>query len=272
MANQGSTLFEVPIGRSGKVVVTEPASKVYLLTFFSPPDNRLTTIFCDAIRLALDILQTNHPAGVVITTSAISKFYSNGLDLEHATSTPGFFSDVLYSLWHKLLTYPMPTVALINGHAFAGGFMLAMMHDYRIMNPHRGFLCLNELALGVGLRPPMCSVFREKVKAATFRRMILEVVRFKPLVALEEGLVDSLGELDEALKIIDELQLVAKAQPGMSGQSVYGDLKREMYRETVEYLERGNEEEARDAVIAEKKAKEEVQREERVGSWKKAKL
>lgn len=73
----------------------------------------------------------------------------------------------------------MPTVALLNGHAFAGGFMLAMMHDYRIMNPHRGFLCLNELALGVGLRPPMCSIFREKVKAATFRRMILEVVRFK---------------------------------------------------------------------------------------------
>lgn len=53
------------------------------------------------------------------------------------------------------------------------------MHDYRIMNPHKGFLCLNELALGVGLRPPMCSIFREKVKATTFRRMILEAVRFK---------------------------------------------------------------------------------------------
>lgn len=57
--------------------------------------------------------------------------------------------------------------------------MLAMMHDYRIMNPHRGFLCLNELPLGVPLRPPMCGVFREKVKASTFRRIILEAVRFK---------------------------------------------------------------------------------------------
>jgi enoyl-CoA hydratase/carnithine racemase len=73
----------------------------------------------------------------------------------------------------------MPTVALLNGHTFAGGFMVAMMHDYRIMNPHKGFLCLNELALGVSLRPPMCSVFREKVQASTFRRMILEAVRFK---------------------------------------------------------------------------------------------
>ena len=38
---------------------------------------------------------------------------------------------------------------------------------------------MNELALGVGLRPPMCSIFREKVKPSTFRRMILEAVRFK---------------------------------------------------------------------------------------------
>ena len=39
-----STLFEVPIGDSGKMTVTEPAAKVYLVTFASPPDNRLTTV------------------------------------------------------------------------------------------------------------------------------------------------------------------------------------------------------------------------------------
>jgi hypothetical protein len=64
--------------------------------------------------------------------------------------------------------------------------MVAMMHDYRIMNPHKGYLCLNELELGMGLRPPMCSIFREKVGAGTFRRMILEAVRFK--VSLELSL------------------------------------------------------------------------------------
>jgi enoyl-CoA hydratase/carnithine racemase len=108
------------------------------------------------------------------------------LDLEHANSTPGFFTETLYGLWHRLLTFPMPTVALLNGHTFAGGLMVAMMHDYRIMNPHKGYLCLNELELGMGLRPPMCSIFREKVGAGTFRRMILEAVRFK--VSLELSL------------------------------------------------------------------------------------
>lgn len=139
----------------------------------------LMQAFCQAIILALDIIDQKHEPGVVITTSGIAKFYSNGLDLEHANYTPGFWKESLYALWLRLITYPMPTVALVNGHAFAAGFMLAMMHDYRIMNPHKGYLCLNELELGVPLRPPMLSVFRQKNTSATLRKMILEVYRFK---------------------------------------------------------------------------------------------
>lgn len=135
--------------------------------------------FCQAILLALDILETRHAPGVVITTSGISKFYSNGLDLEHASFTPGFFPESLYALWRRVLTYPMPTIALLNGHAFAGALMLAMMHDYRIMNPHKGYLCLNEVELGVPLRPPMSGVFRQKVSHQTYRRLVLEAYRFK---------------------------------------------------------------------------------------------
>jgi enoyl-CoA hydratase/carnithine racemase len=95
--------------------------------------------------LALDIIEQRLPKGVVITTSTITKFYSNGLDYENAIKDPTFFSGSLFPLWRRLITYPMPTVALLNGHAFAGGLMTAMMHDYRIMNPHKGFVCLNEL-------------------------------------------------------------------------------------------------------------------------------
>lgn len=52
-------------------------------------------------------------------------------------------------------------------------------HDYRIMNPHKGFLCLNEVDLGVPLRPPMSSVFRSRASPQTYRRMVLEGARFK---------------------------------------------------------------------------------------------
>jgi enoyl-CoA hydratase/carnithine racemase len=127
----------------------------------------------------LDIISQKHEPGVVITTSGIEKFYTNGLDLDHVRETPHYFKDSLYKLYYRFLTYPMPTVALVNGHAFAGGLMLAMMQDYRIMNPHKGYVCLIGLELGYGLRPPMLSIFREKVSAATLRKMILEAYRFK---------------------------------------------------------------------------------------------
>ncbi len=129
----------------------------------------------------------------------------------------------------------MPTVAVINGHAFAAGLMTAMMHDYRLMNPHRGFLCLNELEFGAPMPSAMASIFRIKLpRPDTFRTMILEAKRFNALEAIKEGFVDALGGVGEALKIVQEMKLVGKADSG-----VYGRLKQELWRETVGLLERG---------------------------------
>lgn len=96
--------FTVPIDSKGSIVCTQPSQKVYLLTFQSPPDNRLTPAFCDSFVLALDIIEHRFPKGVVITTSGIAKFYSNGLNYESAVKTKGFFGDILYRLWRRILT------------------------------------------------------------------------------------------------------------------------------------------------------------------------
>lgn len=79
-------------------------SRVYVLTLAVAPDNRLTSPVCDALMRALDIIEVSHPCGVVVTTSGIAKFYSNGLDLGHAISTPGYWEEKLYRLWARLLT------------------------------------------------------------------------------------------------------------------------------------------------------------------------
>jgi Delta3-Delta2-enoyl-CoA isomerase len=172
------------------------------------------------------------PKGVVITTSSITKFYSNGLDYENAVKDPNFFTGSLFPLWRRLITYPMPTVALINGHAFAGGLMTAMMHDYRIMNPHKGFVCLNELDFGAPLQPAMASVFRVKLNLSTFRNMVLESRRYPALEALKEGILDGVGGIEETLAFVHEMKLAQKAQ----GKS-YGLIKEEMNREIVKDLD-----------------------------------
>jgi len=182
---------------------------------------------------ALDRLEFDdaYPSGAVITTSALPKFYSNGLDLEHALSTETFLPQQLYKMFNRLLTYPMPTIALLNGHAFAGGLMLAMHHDYRVMNPSRGFVCVNELDFGVPLKPAMSSIFRIKTSPATYRSLVLEAHRFDGKAALAAGIVDGLGGLDEALGLVAARKLTEKGKTG-----IYGLMKAEMYQESVNML------------------------------------
>lgn len=125
----------------------------------------------------------------------------------------------------------MPTVALMNGHAFAGGFMMAMHHDYRVMSPSRGFACLNELEFGAPLKAAMSGIFRLKVPAATYRSIVLEARRFPGPEALAAGIVDATGGVEEVLKLVAEKKLTTKGATG-----VYGVLKAEMYRESIGYL------------------------------------
>ncbi|KAJ5729617.1 uncharacterized protein N7483_004125 [Penicillium malachiteum] len=230
-----SALFTVPIvSTGGSIVCTNPSDQknIYLLTFTSPADNRMTPTFIDALILALDIIEQRYPKGVVVTTSGITKFYSNGLDLELAVSTEGFLDKWLWRLFRRFLTYPMPTVCLLNGHAFAGGFMLAMYHDYRVQNPAKGFLCVNELEFGVPLQTPMMSIFREKLTPSTFRNVVLEAHRFGGKDSLQAGIVDGLGGLDEVLGLIRDRKLLTKASTG-----IYGTMKEEMYSQILNGLD-----------------------------------
>ncbi|CAG8887673.1 unnamed protein product [Penicillium salamii] len=233
-----ASLFTVPItSTGGSIICTNPSAaeehkNIYVLTFTSPKDNRLTPVFIDALLLALDIIEHRYPKGVVVTTSGIAKFYSNGLDLELAGSTEGFLENWLWKLFRRFLTYPMPTVCLLNGHAFAGGFMLAMYHDYRIMNPDRGFVCVNELEFGVPLQTPMMAIFREKLTPITFRNVVLEAHRFGGRNALQAGIVDAVGGIEETLALIQERKLQTKAATG-----IYGTMKEEMYARTLSGLD-----------------------------------
>lgn len=97
-------LFTIPVEPTkGNFTCTSPADRIYLLTFTSPPDNRLTSAFIDAFLLSLDIIEEKFEKGVVITTSGIPKFYSNGLDIEHVLNTPDFWETKKTKLVERLL-------------------------------------------------------------------------------------------------------------------------------------------------------------------------
>lgn len=143
--------------------------------------------------------------------------------------------------------------------------MVSMYHDYRVFNPSRGFLCLNELDLGVPLKPAMSSIFRQKLAPSVYKPMVLEAKRFGAKEALDSGIVDVLGGIEELLKFVEERKLTEKAKTG-----VYGILKAEMFRETLTYLEGYDREEQRAKKHLEEDDQRKKQGEEKVVKWTKA--
>lgn len=112
--------------------------------------------------------------------------------------------------------------------------MNSMVHDYRIMNPQKGFLCLPELNFDAPIPGPMAAIFKYKLPMTTFRSLILDGTRFTGPMALKEGIVDGLGGLEETLKFISERGLISKLRP--MGKGSYGLVKEEMYRDLINII------------------------------------
>lgn len=224
-ALSGSTMH-FPVGGKVALLTYSDEGNYHLLTFGSPPDNRFTSEFIQAFLQAITYIQNSEDMKPLVTTSSTPKFYSNGLDFKRAISTPGFFPDFYYAMMRAMLEFPWPTVAWVNGHAFAAGFMMAACHDYIVMNPEKGFLCMNELQFGAPLLPPMMSIFRVRYGTQLAHKIALTAHRFTGKQALSDGLVTTLGGKPEVEAIVDKINAFSKSPS-------YGQIRRELFREVI---------------------------------------
>ncbi|ORY83177.1 ClpP/crotonase-like domain-containing protein [Protomyces lactucae-debilis] len=222
--------IKFPNEQDAKVILTQPEEGIFLITFCNGEDNRLVTDFCQGVLSALDKIEQLCPVGsvgAVVTTGSVAKFYSNGLDLDHAGNTEGFWERSFYPMLHRLASYHLPCVAAINGHAFAGGAMMALCHDYRITNASKGFMSLNEVHFGAPLMTGMMACVRHRVSPAAVRKCVLEGHRFAGAEQVKLGFADQAadpadnGVLKAAIKEAQRLSQFSKT-------GVYGKLKLEM--------------------------------------------
>ncbi len=113
---------------------------VYVLTL-GEDENRFHPDRLAAINSALDEVEAADGPRAVVTTGS-GKFYSNGLDLDFMAANPDAaeanLADV-HALLARVLAFPAPIIAAVQGHAFAAGAMLALSHDQIVMRADRGF-------------------------------------------------------------------------------------------------------------------------------------
>ena len=165
-------------------------------------ENRFNRSSIDAMHAALDeVAAVVGP--VALVTVGSGKFFSNGLDLEwlmgDGTADTGFIADV-HRLLLRVLHLDLATVAAVNGHAFAGGAMLATAHDHRIMREDRGYWCLPEVDLGLPLTTEMYTVLEAHLPRATLAEACLTGRRYAAPEALEVGIVQEVASEDALLE------------------------------------------------------------------------
>ena len=142
------------------MIELERDDEIFTLTL-NDGENRWNTTFVREIASALDEVEASEGPAALITTSSSEKFFSNGLDLdwlaaegEHRGGDRKAFGDEFMQLMGRLITLPIPSICAVNGHAFGAGFMSALCHDVRIMRADRGFICANEMQLGMKIPRP----------------------------------------------------------------------------------------------------------------------
>ncbi len=137
-----------------------------------------------------------------LVTTATGKIWSNGLDLEWLQANPTEFQPYLSDAQHLMAAFlelPVPTVAALQGHAFAAGAMLALCHDTRVMRADRGWWCLPEIDIDMPFTPGMNALITAKLPIGTASRAMTTGHRFTADEALAGGIVEHLAGEDEVV-------------------------------------------------------------------------
>jgi enoyl-CoA hydratase/carnithine racemase len=218
------------------VVELKREGDVFILTM-ARVDNRFNPSFMEAMNQALDTVEQSKGPAALVTTGGEEKFYSNGLDLEwlrgDGRGEQSSFIASVAKLFARVLSFPVPTVAAINGHAFASGALLALAHDFRIMRAERGFICMPEVDIKIPLAPGLLALIKARAPAAVFRDLVLTGVRVGGNEAKGLGIVDEAMAKEEVLpKAIALAAFLANKD-----RNIYQALKQTMYGEVAAMLE-----------------------------------
>jgi enoyl-CoA hydratase/carnithine racemase len=142
-------------------------------------ENRFNPTFFERFFTVFDEVENETDANALVVTSSHEKIFCNGIDLDwlapfiqkgdKATTTAFFYS--MMKLFKRILLYPMPTIAAISGHAFAGGAIMSCAFDFRFMRSDRGFFSFPEVDLGIPFLPGMIALMKKAIPMYKFEEM-----------------------------------------------------------------------------------------------------
>lgn len=126
------------------------------------------------------------------------------------------FLPAMDRMFEALFMFPAPVVAAVNGHAIAGGCILACACDRRLMTDGRARIGLPELKVGVPFPPLVVEIMRSAVAPPHLNELLYIGRTYEPSEALGRGIVDELTAPDELLPRAHRAAAELAAAPAVS--------------------------------------------------------
>lgn len=160
--------------------------------------NAFNTAMVAELNAALEDAKSDDAVKAVVLTSNRPRFFSAGFDANEVFSynreEMTEYLTAYGGLVHRVFHYPKPTLAVMPGHAFAGGAIVALGCDFRLWVDGEYGYALNEVNVGVVIPPHLFSMLKDAAGPAWARRMVLTGDPVNPRQALAVGLVDEVVE------------------------------------------------------------------------------
>jgi len=171
------------------------------------------------------------PINAVIITGSGSAF-SAGVDLFRVIKEgPDYgrrFLPVLDEFLRAVLTLPKPAIAAVNGHAIAGGCILAAACDHRIMSEGNGRIGIPELAVGVPFPALPLQIMSARVADAALRDLVYTGRTVQIDEARAMGLIDEKCPsgmlMDRAMEVAQQLASIPAGAFALTKEAFYSPI------------------------------------------------
>jgi enoyl-CoA hydratase len=215
---------------------------VRVLTLNRPPANAIDENLMSDLEHAIVAARADDAVRAVVLRGQ-GGFFSAGFDF----AAPRRDDDVAHDLYAcyraahlRLLTLPKPTVAMVNGHAIAGGLVLALACDYRLGIEAEYRVGMNEVAVGASFPRAALEIVRLRLPHARLSELILGAALYPSSQAIRLGIVDELLSADR----FEETVLRRAARLGAFPREAYAHAKAALVAEAAARIEAETPEEA----------------------------
>jgi enoyl-CoA hydratase len=198
------------------VIELERRGRIGILRMRHGKASALDLEFCRALGERFRGLAADPAAAFVLTGTG--GIFSAGVDLprlrDGGEAQVAEFLAAMEPMFAALVRAPKPIVAAVNGHAIAGGCILALGCDRRLMAEGKGTIGVAELRVGVPFPPVAIEIVRAAVAPAVFRALVLTGEARGAADALREGIVDAVVPAEALLdRAVAEAERLAAIPP-----------------------------------------------------------